>query len=188
MTVPLRISASLEEVHVDVARIMRVLLVTPPAPRADAASNGAVGATEWTGLAASLRAVGLQTEVYDAAGRGRDLESVQTHIEHYWPQVVVTRADATTAPAAWAVLRAAKRIVPEVVTVMSGGNSYEEAGRALPRDVVDHDLRGAGEEAEVALIARLRDDATPEAGEALRTRRRAIHVLSAVWSVLGHGR
>ena len=169
-------------------QIMRVLLVTPPAPSADAAAKGAVGATEWTGLAASLRRVGLQTEVYDAAARGRGLESVEAHIEHYWPQVVVTRGDATTAADAWAVLRAAKRIVPGVVTVMSGQKTDEEAGRAPERGVADHDLRGAGEEAEILLIARLREDTSPEAVEVLRTRWRGIHVLSAAWSLLSHGR
>ena len=168
--------------------IMRVLLVTPPAPSADAASKGAVGATEWTGLAASLRGVGLQTEIYDAAARGRGLESVEAHIEHYWPQVVVTRGDAATAADAWAVLRAAKRIVPGVVTVMSGRKTDEEGDRASERGVADHDLRGAGEEAEILLIARLREDGSPEAVEVLRTRWRAMHVLSAAWSLLGHGR
>ena len=78
-----------------VREVVRVLLVTPPTSSADSESRRAAGVTQWTGLAASLRGAGLQTEVFDAA-RGRDLDSFETQVEHFWPQVVVTRADAAT--------------------------------------------------------------------------------------------
>ncbi len=171
-----------------VREVVRVLLVTPPTSSADSESTCAPEVTQWTGLAASLRGAGLQTEVFDAA-RGQDLDSFETQLEHFWPQVVVTRADAATSEGAWAVLRAAKTIVPGVVTVMSGGRAGEAAGQATRAGAADHDLRGAGEEAEFELLARLREGTSPETLKSSRaTRRRRVPVLSTAWSLISHGR
>ena len=74
--------------------IMRVLLITPPASSADSSSACDEDASEWIGLATSLRGAGLQVEVLDAAALGRDLEAVEVHVEHCWlvtPRCAVTR-------------------------------------------------------------------------------------------------
>ena len=160
--------------------IMRVLLVTPPGGTPTAMRDA--GAVDWSDLAASLRLAGLQSEVCDGSAFGRGPESIDAHIEHFWPQVVVTTTDAKTPAWARTVLESAKKIVPGVVTVLSGtqagkGGGHAEAGRA-----VDHDLRGAGEHAELELLARLREsDRSPGLETPGRVRRRTLRALSATW-------
>lgn len=164
--------------------IMRVLLITPPASSADSSSACAADASEWIGLATSLRGAGLQVEVYDAAALGRDLESVEVHVEHCWPQVVVTRAGGISSAGARAVLRVAKTAVPGVITVMSGERADERADDDSQERVADFDVGGGGEQAEIDLLIRLRDG-----GEAPGpTRRRRLRGLAAAWSLIGNGR
>ena len=164
--------------------IMRVLLITPPASSADSSSACVVDASQWIGLAAALRGAGLPVEVFDAAALGRDLESVEAHVEHFWPQVVVTRAGGISSAGARAVLRVAKTAVPGVITVMGGERADERADDDSPERVADFDVRGGGEQAEIDLLIRLRDgDEAPGP-----TRRRRLRGLAAAWSLIGGGR
>jgi hypothetical protein len=167
--------------------IMRVLLVTPPCGTPAAMRDA--GTVDWSGLAASLRLAGLQSEVCDGSAFGSGPESIDAHIEHFWPQVVVTTTDATTPASAWTVLESAKNIVPGVVTVMSGAQAGKDRGDAEAGRAVDHDLRGAGDHAELELLARLREiDRSPGLETPGRVRRRTLRALSATWLSITRGR
>ncbi len=167
--------------------ITRVLLVTPPCGRSAATHDA--GAVDWSDLDASLRRVGLQPEVCDASALGREPESVDAHIEHFWPQVVVTTTDFTTPASAWSILESAKKIVPGVVTVMSGRQAAKTRGDAEAGRAVDHDLRGAGEHAELELLARLRESyRSPGRETPGHARRRALRALSAARLFVTHAK
>ena len=163
--------------------IMRVLLVTPPACSADSSSACVAGA-EWIGLATFLRGAGLQVEIYDATALGRAPESVEANVEHFWPQVVVTRAGGISSAGARAVLRVAKTVVPGVITVMGGELADELTDDDSQERVADFDVRGGGEQAEIDLLIRLRDGAEAPGP----TRRRRLRGLAAAWSLIANGR
>ncbi len=118
--------------------LTRVLLIAPPPDPGTACAPFPVGLAA---TAESLRAAGFVAEIYDAtASQGE--RSVRLHIEHSYPQVVVVAADDKGAEVARQVLRAAKEIVPGVLTVLLG---EPEAGAASRDSVVDMTVAdGAG--------------------------------------------
>lgn len=114
-----------------------MLLITPPG----SSSGSAAGALLPVGLAAlaqTLRAAGIEAEVYDAVVSALGPDSIRLAIEHSYPQAVVVAACSATAEAARDVLRAAKEIVPGVFTVIVGRESAGSvAGNVATDDVVD---------------------------------------------------
>jgi hypothetical protein len=131
----------------------------------------------------------MQAEVYDAALLGRDLEAVGVQIEHFWPHLVITACETATATSAWAVLRAAKRIVPGVITVMSGPSAGPDTDDARYGVVADFDLRGSDEMTEAEVLAGLREGERPYGSVTPSTRGLGrLRALSAAWLFIAHGR
>ena len=166
--------------------ITRVLLVTPP--RGVPVTAQGAGTIDWTDLTASLRRLGLQTEVYDASAAGRGLDSVLVQIEHFWPQVVIAVADGTTTANSLAVLQSAKKIVPRVVTVLVGSRALPDREGPRHGAPVDYDLRGAGVQAEVELLAGLCDGERSHGIESPGHARRGSRALSVTWLFSAHGK
>jgi hypothetical protein len=100
--------------------IRRVLLVTPPGSSSGSAAAGALLPVGLAALAQTLRAAGIEAELYDAMVSALGPDSIRAAIEHSYPQAVVVAACSATAEAARDVLRAAKEIVPGVFTVIVG--------------------------------------------------------------------
>jgi hypothetical protein len=117
--------------------IRRVLLVTPPSGSSGSAGAGALLPVGLAALAEALRAAGIEAEIYDAMVSALGPDSIRLAIEHSYPQVVVAAACSTTAEAARDVLRAAKEIVPGVLTVLIGAEPNSAATRGTTDDVVD---------------------------------------------------
>jgi hypothetical protein len=137
--------------------LTRVLLITPPdGSESVAASPQLPDATAWASVAETLRAEGFAAEICGGASPYHRLDSIRISIEHSWPDVVVASADAAGPDAARDVLRAARQIVPTVITVLSGTSADPMAGRQQRDRAVDHVVRGSDDEALVALLTRLR--------------------------------
>ncbi|MGE5228562.1 MAG: cobalamin-dependent protein [Deltaproteobacteria bacterium] len=118
--------------------IRRVLLITPPASSSGSAAAGALLPVGLAGLAQTLRAAGIEAEIYDAMVSALGPDSIRLAIEHSYPQAVVVAACSATAEAARDVLRAAKEIVPGVFTVIVGQESAGGVVRGgATDDVVD---------------------------------------------------
>jgi B12 binding domain len=118
--------------------IRRVLLVTPPAGSSGSAAAGALLPVGLAALAQTLRAAGIEAEIYDAMVSALGPDSIRLAIEHSYPQAVVVAACSATAEAARDVLRAAKEIVPGVFTVIVGQDSAGDVVRCgATDDVVD---------------------------------------------------
>lgn len=125
----------------------RVLLIVPPS---DSSAPGVPLPVGLAATAASLRAAGFVAEIYDATASHGE-RSIKLHIEHSYPQVVVVAAQNRGAEIARQVLRAAREVVPGVLTVILG---EPQAGAASRDSVVDMTVAdGAG--ALPRLLARL---------------------------------
>lgn len=146
--------------------LARVLLITPPDDSESASPLKAPDPTGWASVAETLREAGFAPEICDGAS-WYDLESVKVRIEHSWPDVVVATADAAGPDAALDVLRAARQIVPTVITVLCGMSATPTAGKQ-PRDrAVDYVARGSDGEALVLLLTRLRTAERPHRARTL---------------------
>jgi anaerobic magnesium-protoporphyrin IX monomethyl ester cyclase len=96
-------------------------------------------------LAGSLEAAGYEVFIYDAMSRFDDIGKIAATLERHRPDVVATTAYTATVNAATDVLRAAKRLLPGVVTVIGGVHPTLMAAEVLGDRAVDYVVRGEGE-------------------------------------------
>lgn len=125
----------------------KVLLVTPPYHSGVVETAGRWPNVGLVYVAGALKDAGYEPIYYDAMARGHDFDRIAKEIQRVGPDVVMTTAYTSSTPDAVATLKLAKRLDPDVVTVIGGVHPtfmYEELLAEHP-DAVDIVARGEGE-------------------------------------------
>ncbi len=132
----------------------KVLLITPPYHAGVVEAAGRWPNIALVYIAGHLRRAGHLPVIYDAMTKGHDLEEIRRRIEAEKPDCVATTAYTASINASMDVLKAAKEINPDIVTVIGGVHAnfcYEELLAANPH--LDFVVRGEGEETFPELLA-----------------------------------
>jgi anaerobic magnesium-protoporphyrin IX monomethyl ester cyclase len=115
-------------------------------------------------LAAAARRAGWTPLIYDAMTKNHDHATIRKRIESLKPDCVATTSITATYPDAVEVLRGAKEILPDVITVLGGVHPtfmHREILEQVP-DVVDYVVRGEGEETLEELLVRIATEKDPD--------------------------
>lgn len=132
----------------------RVLLITPPYHSGVVESAGVWLNVGFVYIAGSLRAAGYDPVIYDAMSSWHGYEDIEKRITDLKPAVVATTAFTAEIVDALKVLKLAKDINPEIITVIGNVHPtfcYEEILKEH-HSYVDYIVRGEGEETMVELL------------------------------------
>lgn len=132
----------------------RVLLITPPYHSGVVETAGRWPNVGLVYVAGALREAGYEPFFYDAMARHDDYAAIEARMRQVEPDVVATTAFTACVPEAVETLRLARRIDPDVATVVGGVHPtfmYEEMLTRWP-DAVDYVVRGEGEITMVGLM------------------------------------
>jgi anaerobic magnesium-protoporphyrin IX monomethyl ester cyclase len=135
-------------------KIDKILLITPPYHSGVVESAGVWLNVGFVYIAGSLRAAGYNPVIYDAMSHWHEYEDIERRIIDEKPDVVATTAFTAEIVDALKVLKLAKEINPEIVTVIGNVHPtfcYEEILREH-HAYVDYIVRGEGEETMVELM------------------------------------
>lgn len=125
----------------------KLLLITPPYHAGVVEAAGSWPHIGFVYIAGHVRAAGFEVEIYDAMTIGHSLEQIKAHIISSGPDIVGSTAYTSSINEALAVLRAAKEVNPQIVTLLGGIHAnfcYEQLLLENP-DVLDIVVRGEGE-------------------------------------------
>jgi anaerobic magnesium-protoporphyrin IX monomethyl ester cyclase len=128
-------------------KIRRVALVTAPYHSGVVESAGTWMNVGFVYIAGALRAAGYEVDYYDAMALWHKHEDIEKRLGDFKPDVVCTSAFTAAIVAGTELLRLAKRLNPDVVTVLGNVHAtfcFEEILSA-DHDVVDFIVRGEGE-------------------------------------------
>lgn len=133
---------------------LKVLLITPPYHCGVLESAGTWLPTAFVYLAGSLRKAGYQVEIYDAMSKFHTYQDIRAHVAEVQPDVVAVGAITATIYDAIKVLKLAKEINPETLTILGGVHPTFCWKEILQEnhDIVDYIIRGEGEETLVDLL------------------------------------
>lgn len=132
----------------------KILLITPPYHSGVVESAGVWMNIAFVYIAGSLRAAGYDPVIYDAMSLWHTYDDIRKRIEMERPDVVATTAFTAEIVDALKVLRLAKEINPDIVTVIGNVHPtfcYEELLSARDNPV-DYIVRGEGEVTMVELL------------------------------------
>jgi anaerobic magnesium-protoporphyrin IX monomethyl ester cyclase len=141
-------------------KIKKTLLITPPYHSGVVESAGVWLNVGFVYIAGSLRAAGFDPDYYDAMSLRHTYEDIKKRIIDSKPAVVATTAFTAEIVDALKVLKLAKQVDPEIVTVIGNVHPtfcYEEI-LGESHDYVDFIVRGEGEETLVDLLNNLNTD------------------------------
>lgn len=138
-----------------------VLLVTPPYHCGMVESAGVWPPLGLAYLAGAVRAAGFDPILYDAMSLFHSVDDIRTRLDEARPEFVATSFWTPTSTAAVEVLRAAKEVVPRVVTIAGGVHATFQADDLLRTGVVDYVVRGEGEATFPELLGCLRAGGDP---------------------------
>lgn len=133
---------------------LKVLLITPPYHCGVLESAGSWLPTAFVYLAGSLRQAGYDVEIYDAMSKFHTYEDIRTHLTEVQPDVIATGAITATIYDCLDVLKLAKELNPETLTIMGNVHPtfcWEEILKEH-HDIVDYIVRREGEQTLVALL------------------------------------
>ncbi|MBI4823042.1 MAG: cobalamin B12-binding domain-containing protein [Nitrospirae bacterium] len=145
-------------------KIKRIMLITPPYHSGVVESAGVWLNVGFVYIAGSLRGAGYEPEIYDAMSLRHTYEDIERRIMDSKPDVVATTAFTAEIVDALKVLKLAKQVNPEVVTVIGNVHPtfcYEEV-LTEQHGYVDYIVRGEGEETMVELMDCLSAGDNPE--------------------------
>lgn len=132
----------------------RVMLITPPYHSGVVESAGVWLNVGFVYIAGSLRAAGYEPLIYDAMSCWHGYEEIEKRITDFKPDAVATTAFTAEIVDALKVLKLAKDINPEIITVIGNVHPtfcYEEMLKEHHR-YVDYIVRGEGEVTIVELM------------------------------------
>jgi anaerobic magnesium-protoporphyrin IX monomethyl ester cyclase len=154
------------------SNIKKILLITPPYHSGVVESAGVWLNVGFVYIAGSLRAAGYDPEYYDAMSLRHTYDDIEKRIIDSRPDVVATTAFTAEIVDALKVLKLAKQVNPEIITVIGNVHPtfcYEEI-LAESHDHVDYIVRGEGEETMTELM-----DALSTGGDPLKVKGLAFH-------------
>ena len=159
-------------------QIKRVALVTPPYHSGVVESAGTWLNLGFVYIAGALRNAGYQVDYYDAMSLWHRWPEIRQRLADFRPQVVATTAFTASIVDAVALLRLAREVNPEVVTVVGNVHAtfcYEELLGKEGR-VIDYVVRFEGEETLPELLDCLKagDDPAKVRGLAFRRDNRVV--------------
>ncbi len=135
-------------------KIRKILFVTPPYHCGVLESAGGWLPLNFVYLAGSLRKAGYEVEVYDAMVKFHEYSEIRKHLENSQADIVATTAYTAMINDALKVLKLAKEVNPEVITLLGGIHPTFCFAEILKENYsfVDYIIRGEGEETIVELI------------------------------------
>jgi len=142
---------------------LKVLLITPPYHCGVLESAGSWLPTAFVYLAGSLRKAGYAVEIYDAMSKFHTYEDIRAHLTEAQPDVIATGAITATIYDCIEVLKLARELNPETLTILGNVHPtfcWEEILKEH-HDIVDYIVRGEGEETLVALLNCISDNLDP---------------------------
>jgi anaerobic magnesium-protoporphyrin IX monomethyl ester cyclase len=134
-------------------KIRKIMLVTPPYHSGVVESAGVWLNVGFVYLAGSLRAAGYDPVIYDAMSYWHGYDDIEKRINDEKPDVVATTAFTAEIVEALKVLKLAKSMDPNIVTVIGNVHPtflYKDV--LSENDYVDYVVRGEGEETIVELM------------------------------------
>ncbi len=135
-------------------KLKKILLVTPPYHSGVVESAGVWLNVGFVYISGSLRSAGYDPIIYDAMSYWHGYDEIEERLTDIQPDVVATTAFTSEIVDALKVLKLAKQINPEVITVIGNVHPtfcYEEILKEQS-DYVDYVVRGEGEETMVELM------------------------------------
>ncbi len=125
----------------------KILLITPPYHCGVLESAGTWMPLGMVYVAGSLQNAGYEVKIYDAMSKFHTFDDIRDHIEDYCPHAVGTAAYTSSLYDAISVLKIAKEVNPEIITLLGGIHPTFCWEEILQKDgsVVDYIIRGEGE-------------------------------------------
>ncbi len=175
----------------------KILFITPPYHCGVVEVAGRWIPLTFAYLAGAVREAGFEPIIYDAMTKWVGLKEIGQKIRDVQPDYVATTAITSTAPDALEILRIAKDINEETITVIGGVHPTFLYKEILRCGFVDYVVRGEGEETLKELLVALNNEgdvrtvsgiAFKEGHRVVATRTRAfvhdIDALSPAWDLL----
>lgn len=134
--------------------LKRVLLITPPYHCGVLESAGTWMPLGMAYIAGSLQNAGYEVKIYDAMSKFHTFDDIRNQIKDFCPDAVGTAAYTSSLYDAIAVLRIAKEVNPEIITLLGGIHPtfcWEEILQK-EENTVDYIIRGEGEETTTELL------------------------------------
>ncbi len=131
----------------------KILFITPPFHAGVVEVAGKWVPLYLVYLAGAARAAGYEAEIYDAMTKNASYAEIEKKIRQSMPDFVAVSVITCTAPDAIKVIELAKRINPEVKTILGGVHAsfmYEEMFGST--EALDYVVRGEGEQTIVELM------------------------------------
>lgn len=127
--------------------LKKILLITPPYHCGVLESAGTWMPLGMVYVAGSLQNAGYEVRIYDAMSKFHTFDDIRDHIEDYCPDAVGTAAYTSSLYDAISVLKIAKEVNPEIITLLGGIHPTFCWEEILQKDgsVVDYVIRGEGE-------------------------------------------
>ncbi len=132
----------------------KVLLITPPYHCGVLESAGTWMPLGMVYVAGSLQKAGYDVSIYDAMSKFHTFDDIRKHIQDFDPDAVGTAAYTSSIYDAVSVLRIAKEVNPEIITLLGGIHAnfcWEELLRT-DGNIVDYIIRGEGDTATTELL------------------------------------
>jgi len=141
-------------------QIRKVALVTAPYHSGVVESAGTWLNVGFLYIAGALREAGYEVDYYDAMAKWDDWDAIRKRLEDFQPDVVAGSIFTAAAVAGIQLVRLAKEINPEVITVMGNVHATFSYTEMLTDDhrSIDFIIRGEGEEILPALLDCLNED------------------------------
>ncbi len=154
----------------------RILFITPPYHCGVVEVAGRWVPLSFAYLAASAEKAGYEPIIYDAMTKGVGIQEIERKIIETAPACVAVTAITSTTPDGLEVLRMAKKIDSEIITIMGGVHPTFMYKEVLGSGVVDYVVRGEGEEtlAELLMAIKAGDSVEKIRGLAYRLGHRVI--------------
>lgn len=139
----------------------KILFITPPYHCGVVEVAGRWIPLTFVYLAGAVRAAGFEPVIYDAMTKQHGFAEIQEKIRYENPRFVATTAITSTSPDALEVLRIAKEVDPEIITIIGGVHPTFMYKEVLLSGSCDYVVRGEGEETLPELLTGITDGSNP---------------------------
>lgn len=139
----------------------KILFITPPYHCGVVEVAGRWVPLTFVYLAGAVRKAGFEPVIYDAMTKHHGFAEIEKRIRQEAPQFVATTAITSTAPDALEVLRIAREVNPEIITIIGGVHPHFMYKEVLLSGACDYVIRGEGEETLPELLLSLQEGSNP---------------------------
>lgn len=130
----------------------RILFITPPYHCGVVEVAGRWVPLTFVYLAGEVRKAGYEPLIYDAMTKRVGFAEIESKIAEVKPDYVATSAITSTTPDALKILKIAKEVNPDIITILGGVHPTFMYKEALLNGYVDYVVRGEGERTLVELL------------------------------------